>query len=124
MYGVDRDTLEQMVADAVDALPPALLARIDNLAIGVEDAASPADYGRTGTRGGTLLGVYRGVPLTARGSGYGLTLPDRIVIFQRPLEQLARDEPHLRELVRHTVLHEIAHHFGISDARLREIGAY
>ena len=53
-----------------------------------------------------------------------MTLPDRIVVFQRPLQELARDEAHLYELVRHTVQHEIAHHFGISDARLRELGAY
>ena len=70
------------------------------------------------------MALYRGVPLTARGSGYNMTLPDRIVIFQRPLEQLARDEAHLYELVRHTVQHEIAHHFGISDERLRALGAY
>ena len=124
MYNVDHDTLDEMVLGALDALPDELRARINNLDIGVEDVALPDDYARSGTRFGTLLGVYRGVPLTARSSGYGFTLPDRIVIFQQPLEEMARDEAHLRELVRHTVLHEIAHHFGISDARLRELGAY
>jgi predicted Zn-dependent protease with MMP-like domain len=124
VHEVSVDVLEEMVQRALDGLPEPLRGRIDNLAILVEDSASPQDNARAGTRGGTLLGVYRGIPLTARGSGYGMTMPDRIVIFQRPLERLARDEKHLEELVRHTVLHEIAHHFGISDARLRELGAY
>ena len=124
MYEVEADAIEEMVSRALDELPQGLRERLDNLAIVVEDAATSADYARTHTRGGTLLGVYRGVPLTARGSSYGMTLPDHIVIFQQPLERLARDEAHLHELVRHTVLHEIAHHFGITDARLRELGAY
>jgi len=122
MYTTDSAALEAMVVEAIDGLPPALRERIDNLDIGVEETASGADARLAGA--GTLLGLYRGVPLTARTSGYGLTLPDRIVIFQRPLEQLATDEAHLRALVRRTVLHEIAHHFGIGDARLREIDAY
>lgn len=121
MYHVEPEVLETMVVEALDGLPAALNDRIDNLAIGVEDVPSVEDALRTR---GTLLGIYRGVPLTARNGGYGLTLPDRIVIFQKALEALATDESHLRELVRHTVLHEIAHHFGISDARLREIDAY
>ena len=124
MYRVDVETLEGMVARAIDELPGAFRAGLDNLAIVVEDAPSARDYAQTATHSGTLLGVYRGVPLTARGSGYGMVLPDRIVVFQRPLEYLAGDEAHLYELVRHTVHHEIAHHFGISDARLRELAAY
>jgi predicted Zn-dependent protease with MMP-like domain len=124
VHEVDTETLEGMVARAIDELPAAFRDRLDNLAIVVEDAASGRDYAQTGVHRGILLGVYRGVPLTARGSAYGMTLPDRIVVFQRPLERMARDEPHLYELVRHTVHHEIAHHFGISDARLRELGAY
>lgn len=124
VYEVSVDALEEMVRRALDGLPEPLRASIDNLAILVEDSASPRDHANAGAHGGTLLGIYRGVPLTARGSGYGMTMPDQIVIFQRPLERLACDEAHLEELVRHTVLHEIAHHFGISDARLREIGAY
>ena len=113
-----------MTARALDELPAGLRERVDNLAIVVEEAALPRDKEQARVGRGTVLGLYRGVPLTARGSGYGMTLPDRIVIFQRPLEHMARDEAHLYELVRHTVHHEIAHHFGISDARLRELGAY
>jgi predicted Zn-dependent protease with MMP-like domain len=113
-----------MVWEALDALPAAVRERLSNLAVVVEEAATASDYRLAGVRHGTLLGVYRGVPLTARTSSYGMVLPDRIVIFEAPLRQLARDDEHLRELVHHTVRHEIAHHFGISDERLRELGAY
>jgi predicted Zn-dependent protease with MMP-like domain len=123
VYEVDVDDLETMVREALDELPDEFRGRLDNLAIVVEERASVRDRDGIG-EGGVLLGVYRGVPLTKRGSSYGMTVPDRIVVFQRPLERLARDEDHLYELVRHTVFHEVAHHFGISDARLRELGAY
>ena len=112
-----------MVRQALDELPEQFRERLDNLAIAVEERAAPRDRDGIGGRG-VLLGVYRGVPLSRRGSSYGMIVPDRIVVFQRPLERLASDEAHLYELVRHTVFHEIAHHFGISDERLREIGAY
>src|SRR5688572_20504195 len=119
----DVVSLEAMVWEAIAALPQAIRDRLDNLAVGVEDWARHEDLGGARVRR-TLLGVYRGVPLTRRNSGYGMVLPDRIVIFEGPLRGIARDEEHLRELVHHTVQHEIAHHFGISDARLRELGAY
>jgi len=125
MVEVEPAALEAMVAQALDEMPEEFRGRLDNLAIVVEDTATAGDRVRAGLPpNAVLLGVYRGIPLTSRGSGYSMALPDRIVVFQRPLERLARDEAHLYELVRHTVLHEIAHHFGISDARLRELGAY
>ena len=113
-----------MVSAAVEELPPRFLQRLENLQFVVEELARPDDYPVHGPGQGTLLGVYRGVPLTGRTSGYHLTLPDRIVLFRAPLQQLARDRSHLAALVRHTVRHEIAHHFGISDQRLGELGAY
>lgn len=125
MHAVDREAFESLVSEAVDALPAEFRERIENLSFAVEDWAEPDDMRRTGTpRGGTLLGIYRGVPLTRRGSGYNLTMPDVIVLFQRPLERLARSEEHLAALVNRTVRHEVAHYFGISDRRLRELGAY
>jgi predicted Zn-dependent protease with MMP-like domain len=126
MYAIELDAFEAMVRRAVSELPQPLLQRIENLDFTVEDAALPDDYRRTRTspNRSTLLGVYRGVPLTSRTSGYQLTLPDRIVLFRAPLQGLARDEEHLYDLVRHTTHHEVAHYFGISDARLRELGAY
>ena len=125
MHVVDREAFQALVDEVVGALPTPFRERIENLHFAVEGRANPADYGLGGTlEGGTLLGVYRGVPLPRRTSGYNLSLPDLIVIFQEPLQRLARDEEHLSALVRHTVQHEIAHYFGISDRRLRELDAY
>lgn len=124
MYEIDRGQFEAIVTDAVRALPDEFRGRIANVEFAVEDWARPDDYARVTPPGSTLLGVYRGIPLTKRGAGYHMTLPDRIVIFQQPLQRLARDESDLAERIRHVVKHEIAHYFGISDERLREIDAY
>ncbi|MBI5284317.1 MAG: metallopeptidase family protein [Chloroflexi bacterium] len=114
-----------MVAAAVDALPAEFRDRLSNLEFGVGEWARPEDYARTGTApDGVLLGVYRGIPLPKRHAGYNMALPDRIVVFQGPLQRMAHDADDLAERVRHVVRHEIAHHFGISDDRLREIDAY
>ena len=107
------------------ALPDEFRERIANVEFAVEEWARPEDFARTSSAAGsTLLGVYRGIPLTKRGADYNMTLPDRIVVFQQPLQHLAADEDDLAERVRHVVRHEIAHYFGISDERLREIDAY
>jgi predicted Zn-dependent protease with MMP-like domain len=126
MHEVEPDTFAEMVLEAADALPEAFRDRIANLEFSVEDWARPDDYARTRTNPETamLLGVYRGVPLTKRGGGYNMTLPDRIVVFRGPLQRLARDEDDLRARVAHVVRHEVAHYFGISDERLRELEAY
>jgi len=125
MYEVDRESFEQLIVESVDGLPPDFRDRIANLEFAVEEIAGPHDRARAGVPpGAELLGVYRGVPLTKRHAGYNMALPDRIVLFQTPIQRLARDEADLRARVRHVVRHEIAHYFGISDDRLREIDAY
>ncbi len=125
MFEATDGEFEEMVRAAVEALPATFRERISNLDFAVEEWANIDDYARTRTpRNAMLLGVYRGVPLTRRGSGYSMTLPDTIVIFSGPLQRLARDEEDLRERVAHVVRHEVGHYFGISDDRLREIGAY
>jgi predicted Zn-dependent protease with MMP-like domain len=107
---------EDAVADAVATLPPDLRDFMSNVAIVVEDRPPP---------GSGLLGLYEGVPLTQRTSGYAGVPPDKITIYRRPLERLAGGDPaRLQEEIRRTVLHEIAHHFGISDERLRELDRY
>ena len=122
---MERDAFVALVEQEVADLPYELRARIDNVAFRVEDRAEPSAYGLRGTRGqGLLLGVYRGVPLTRRNSGYNLVVPDEIVIFQGAIEQVARTPERVQALVRRTVRHEVAHYFGISDARLHELGAY
>ena len=125
MHAADRETFETLVDAAVAALPQPFRERIENVSFIVADWADPDDLGLTGTSGGgSLLGVYRGVPLPLRTSSYNLTMPDVIVIFQQPLQRIAHDAEHLAALVEHTVRHEVAHYFGISDRRLRELGAY
>ena len=125
MYEIDRETFEGLVTSAVEDLPETFRDRITNLEFVVEDRASSDDYARVGGgRGVTLLGVYRGIPLPRRGRRYNMALPDQIVIFQQPIQRLARSEADRSERVRHVVQHEIAHYFGISDERLREIDAY
>ena len=107
---------EHVVLETLDSLPTELRDRISNVEVVVED--EPPD-------GQPLLGLYQGVPLTRRGSGYSGALPDKITIYRAPLERLyGHDVDALREQIRHVVLHEIAHHFGISDARLVEIDRY
>jgi len=102
--------------DALDSLPPELRAEMSNVEIVVE--AEPP-------RGQPLLGLYQGIPLTRRGSYYSGALPDKITIYRGPLERLYGYDPEtLRRQVRRVVLHEIAHHFGISDERLIEIDRY
>ncbi len=113
---------EQLVAQAVDGLPDWVRERMDNIAVVVQSWPSANQLKRSGIgRGRTLLGLYEGIPLTQRGRGYQLTPPDRITLFQGPLESMSFDELSLQRLVRRTVIHEIAHHFGISDERLSEL---
>jgi predicted Zn-dependent protease with MMP-like domain len=107
---------EEYVQDALDSLPSELRARMSNVDIVVEAEPPP---------GQPLVGLYQGVPLTRRGSGYGAVLPDKITIFSGPLMRLyGYDLERLRREVSRVVLHEVAHHFGISDERLIEIDRY
>ena len=111
---IDDVDFEQCAQDALDSLPAELRGYMSNVAIVIED--EPPD-------GRPLFGLYQGVPMTRRGSFYGAVPPDKISIYRGPLERLYG--PHrLCEEIRHVVLHEIAHHFGISDERLREMGRY
>ena len=104
---------EEHVRAALDELPPHLARALENVAVVVEDENS-ADP--------DLFGLYHGVPLPERGSGYAGQLPDRISIYRLPLEDSFRDPEELREEIRITVLHELAHHFGIDEDRLDELG--
>jgi predicted Zn-dependent protease with MMP-like domain len=121
---VHRERFEDLVELAVEGLPPRIAERLSNIDIEVRDVASAEEL-RAGRvpPGRTLLGLYRGVPHTRRGRGYHMVLPDRILIYQRPIERLCRTEEEVVERIKQVVIHEIAHHFGISDARLREIEA-
>ena len=107
---------EEYAREALESLPAELRKEMSNVEIVVEDEPPPGER---------LLGLYQGVPLTRRGTWYAGVLPDKITIYRGPLERLTgRDPERLRHEVRHVVLHEIAHHFGISDERLVEIDRY
>ena len=108
-----RSQFERVVDQVLEELPDWVLERIDNLVVVVEEHPPSDDE--------HLLGIYEGLALSERGS-YSGALPDRIVIYRRPHLELGLDEEELRKEIRKTVLHEIAHHLGIDDARLAELG--
>jgi predicted Zn-dependent protease with MMP-like domain len=107
---------EDLVGEALDGLPEWVLERLENVDVLVEEHPPEGDP--------ELLGLYEGVPLTQRDGGYFGVLPDRITLFRSALLRGAHDEDDLREQIRETVIHEVAHFFGISDDRLREIDRY
>src|SRR5579884_497097 len=112
MVEVDEETFGQLVEAALDSIPPALGRLMRNVAVVVADeGASP-----------NLLGLYEGVPLTARTTGYAGVLPDRITIYRKPICRHSSTPEDLVRTVRVTVVHEVAHHFGIDDDRLHELG--
>ena len=112
MIDVEPAQFEDMVAAALDSLPEDLGRLMRNVAVTVEHGPGP--------RG--LLGLYQGIPLTSRTSQYAGVLPDRITIYRRAICAICSTEDEVVEQVRRTVIHEVAHHFGIDDARLTELG--
>ena len=111
---MDRERFEELVGDALDAVPPELLELLDNVVILVEDDP-PADDP-------DLLGIYEGHALTERGWDYSGVLPDRIIIFRNPILAICENDDDVVDEVSVTVVHEIAHHFGIDDHRLHDLG--
>ena len=112
MIEVPPDRFEELVAEALDGIPPELAGMMDNVAVVVDDDSPP----------GPLLGLYEGIPLTERGDYGGLVMPDKVTIFRRSVCAACDSVEELVDQVRTTVLHEVAHHFGISDERLDELG--
>ncbi len=110
---MSNERFEELVSDALDSVPDALMRLLDNVVILVADRPPNNE---------PILGVYEGFALTSRGTDYGGVLPDRIMIFRRPLLAMCHTEEQVVTEVRITVIHEIAHHFGIDDERLHELG--
>jgi len=119
---MERQRFEELVARAVDDLPEEFLDQLENVDIVVQDYPNRTQLARAG-RGMTLLGLYEGVPHTRRTRGYNMALPDKIVIFQKPIETRCRSEQEIADEVRRVVEHEIAHHFGLDDDQLRRLEA-
>ena len=113
MYVVNPERFEELVADALDSLPPEFGHAMKNVAVVVEDRAE----------GGSLFGLYQGIPLTKRGpESYRWVMPDRITVYRETICQVCSTEVEVVAQVRKTIIHEVAHHFGISDHRLAELG--
>jgi len=119
---MDRARFERLVAEAIDSLPEQSKERLDNVAVVGDDRPPRGAAGRRARPGTILLGLYQGMPLTERDTRYGLAFPDKITIFQKNIEAICRSDDEIREQVRDTVLHEIAHHFGMDDDRLDDLG--
>ncbi|OGR67491.1 MAG: hypothetical protein A2081_05710 [Elusimicrobia bacterium GWC2_61_19] len=118
---MDISDFEKLAAKAIRRLPLEFSARLDNVMVTVKADPTKAQAARFG-RG--LLGLYEGVPLSDRGTAYSGVMPDKITLFKNNIESLCRDEGGVEDKIRHTLMHEIAHHFGMSDEELREKGLY
>jgi len=119
---MDRERFEWLVARAIETLPDEFFSRLENIDVVVEDYPTQSQLASVGLRRRqTLLGLYEGVPLTKRGAHYGLVPPDKITIFQKPIEDKCRYNAEITAEIQRVVKHEIAHHFGIGDARLEQI---
>lgn len=114
------EEFERTASEALEGIPPELREKIDNLMVWVEEEPRPEDFEKVGLgRDETLFGLYEGVPLTDRGVHYGLAMPDRIRIFKGPIERACRSRRQILEQIRQTVIHEVGHHFGISDEMMK-----
>jgi predicted Zn-dependent protease with MMP-like domain len=117
-----RRRFERLVSRALRQLPRDVAELLDNVAVVVESAPTPEQVASTGLPpGDTMLGLYQGVPLTERNSSYGMVLPDKITIYQTPIEQLCQSDQQIVFEIRQTVIHELAHHFGLSEADLKRL---
>ena len=121
----DHEVFERVVKEVLATLPEKFSNRIENLHIVVDDLPSEATLRRAGVRkGGLLLGLYEGVPLTKRGVDYGMApvLPDRITLFKSNLEAVSRTLDELKENIRDTLIHELGHYYGMTEKQIREAG--
>lgn len=121
-----RKEFEGIARDALDSLPKEFAEKLQNVDVVIEDDVDMKDAKARGLGGkGRLLGLYEGVPLKNRTHYYGMVMPDKITLFKRNIERTcAARGLNVRDEVRHVIQHEIAHHFGISDKRLRDLGIY
>lgn len=118
-----EQAFEQLVASAIESLPEEFHKKLDNVEVVIADVPTRGQMRRVGLRPGhVLFGLYEGVPQTRRGSGYAFVPPDKITIFRRPIEYFYPSKTAMQEKIRKTVLHEIGHHFGMSDHELASSG--
>ena len=119
---ISDDQFATILTEAMDELPDKYLRSLDNVAVVYEDDPTPAQREQMKLRHNqTLFGLYQGIPQTARGAGYNLVLPDKITIFKNPLLHVSRNMAELKAHVKHTLWHEIAHHFGLDHDRIHKL---
>ncbi len=124
MRKLEREEFEKIVEKGMKAIPEKFLRKLSNVAIVVEDEPTAGQKKKLNIHPNwTLFGLYEGVPKTKRGAGYFGVLPDKITIFQKPIENEAAGEKDIEEMVKNTVWHEIAHHFGMDEARVQRAEA-
>ena len=117
---MEREKFEKLVDEGIGAIPEKFLRKLDNVDIVIEDEPTSYQLRKLRVRGSSIIfGLYEGVPQTKRGY-YGQVLPDKITIFQKPIEKYSSSEEEIKEIVKNTVWHEIAHHFGLDEKRVRE----
>jgi predicted Zn-dependent protease with MMP-like domain len=120
-----REEFEHMLQEAFDALPERFRVSIENVRVIVEEKESPRTRERVGVRSGSmLLGLYEGIPLTRRGSHYGMApaIPDTITLYQRNIEAVARTPHEIRDVIRDVLIHELGHYFGMTEEEIRRAG--
>ncbi|MBU1091449.1 metallopeptidase family protein [Patescibacteria group bacterium] len=124
MKKLTRERFEKIVGNGVEAIPEKFLRILSNVAIVVEDEPTPDQKKKLNIHPDwTLFGLYEGIPQVERGGNYSGVLPDKITIFKKPIEEEARDEKDVEEIVKNTVWHEVAHHFGMDEDRVRRTEA-
>ncbi len=118
---IERIEFEELVNEGIKAIPKRFLEKLNNIEIVIEDKPRPEQIRKLKlSKNSTIFGLYEGVPQTKRWH-YGQVLPDKITIFKNPIEKVARSEKEIKEIVKNTVWHEIAHHFGFDEKRIREL---
>jgi predicted Zn-dependent protease with MMP-like domain len=121
-HDITDEQFDAMITTALDSLPQLYIKKMQNVAIVIADEPTPEQREKLKLRcNQSLFGLYEGIPLTQRGMGYNLVLPDKITIFKGPIVRFSPNEKELQEQIRHTLWHEIAHHFGLDHARIHAL---
>jgi predicted Zn-dependent protease with MMP-like domain len=120
---LSRQEFHRLVSQALASLPPPVRQRMENVEIVVQDRPTSEELALAGIEPpGTLFGLYTGTPLTERDTTYGMVLPDKITLYKRSIEEVCRTRREVREEIRVTLMHEIGHHFGLSEDELDNAG--
>jgi predicted Zn-dependent protease with MMP-like domain len=122
MLSISDQQFDEIISNAMDELPKEYIERLNNVVVTYEDDPTPDQMQKLKLRcDQTLFGLYEGIPMTKRGAGYNLVLPDKITIFKNPILSYSQDFPDFKAQVKHTLWHEVAHFFGLDHGRIHEI---